>query len=300
MNFKQITLADKEWMKNCLAASQFQGCDYSFANLYMWRKISQIEVAEYGGMLCIRSKRLSKGPYVYTFPAGEGNLKEVIEAMRQNAKQEGHSFILRGFTETQKEKVEMLFPGEFLYQSNREEWDYLYAVSDLTNLAGKKYHGKRNHIARFVEKGEWRLDPITDENKAECMRMLDNWYEKQRENDKGEALLDRPVLEVAFENYEVLELRGAALYLNDEIVGVTVGEPLNADTFVVHIEKAFGDIQGAYPMLNKQFVTAFMQGFTYVNREEDDGEPGLRRAKESYYPVKMIEKYCAYEKGENT
>lgn len=299
MNFKLITLEDKKWMDAYLHASDFQGCDYSFANLFLWRNISQVEVAEYADMLCIRSKRLSRNQHIYTFPAGKGNLKAAVEAMREDAKKDNNPFVLRGFSEAEKQKLQETFPDTFCYESIRKEWDYLYLTEDLAGLAGKKYHGKRNHIARFLEQGEWECKPITAENKAECLKMCEKWYEKRKADGREDSSLDRQVVEDAFAYFEVLGLQGAALYLNRNIVGVTIGEPLNHDTYVVHVEKAFAEIQGAYPMLNKQFVTEFMQNFTYVNREEDDGEPGLRKAKESYYPVKMLEKFYAREKGEN-
>lgn len=298
MNFRLITLEDKKWAEAYLRASGFQGCDYSFANLFLWRNISQVQLAEYAGMLCIRSKRLSRDQYIYTFPAGNGDLKKAVEAMRQDAGQEKNPFILRGMIQTQKERLEQLFPGQFDYESIRKEWDYLYLVEDLTRLAGKKYHGKRNHIARFLELGEWKFEPITSENKEECMEMCSHWYKKQEEDGRLASLTDRVVVEDAFRYFEILKLSGGALYLNGEIVGITMGEPLNDDTYVVHIEKAFADIQGAYPMLNQQFVTEVMQSYTYVNREEDDGNEGLRKAKEAYHPVRMLEKYNAYDKGD--
>ncbi len=300
MNFKRITLEDKKWMETYLRQSQFQGCDYSFANLFLWRKLSKVEVSEYADMLCIRSKRLSRDQYIYTYPAGQGDLKAAVEAMMQDASREKGPFVLRGFSETEKQKLEACFPGRFEYESIRKEWDYLYSVADLTNLAGKKYHGKRNHIARFLDKKDWEFLPITKENQEACLKMCSQWYDMQEKEGKQDSLLDRQVVEEAFAHFEVLGFLGAALYLNGKIVGVTIGEPLTRDTFVVHIEKAYADIQGAYPMLNQQFVTKYMQNFTYVNREEDDGNPGLRKAKESYYPVKMLEKYYAYEKGEST
>ena len=94
-------------------------------------------------------------------------------------------------------------------------------------------------------------------------------------------------------NWCRLDLKGGVLYRDDKVVAFTMGEAMSEDTFHVHIEKAYSDIQGAYPMINQQFVLHEMQDFVYINREEDDGVPGLRRAKESYYPVKMIEKYSA-------
>ena len=97
----------------------------------------------------------------------------------------------------------------------------------------------------------------------------------------------------AFHHYDVLGLVGGILRVDGEIVGYTLGEPLNSDTFVVHIEKAFSEVRGAYPTINNQFVSHCASNFTYINREEDMGLEGLRKAKLSYQPEILLTKYTA-------
>ena len=96
--------------------------------------------------------------------------------------------------------------------------------------------------------------------------------------------------------FKELELTGGILRVDGQIVAFTIGEPICSDTFVVHIEKAFPDVQGAYTMINQQFVEHECMDYKYVNREEDTGDEGLRKAKRSYRPVFMVEKGVVTEK----
>ncbi|MBE5868824.1 MAG: DUF2156 domain-containing protein [Lachnospiraceae bacterium] len=296
MSFKEITLADRKWMEPLLKASDFRGCDYTFANLFLWKEQYREMVCEYSGMLCARCQEPGTGEYVYMYPAGKGDLKASVEFMLQDAASRGDKLYLRGFTPGEGRLLEELFPGRFLIESHREEWDYIYSVENLTSLAGKKYHGKRNHISRFLDTGDWSYEPLTRENMEACRRMSDMWYEEHVNAGNTAVQRDRDIVENAFEYFEELGLTGGVLYQFGQVVAFTIGEPLNSDTYVVHVEKAFADVQGAYPMINQEYVTREMQEYQYVNREEDDGIEGLRRAKESYYPVMMVEKCVAIEK----
>lgn len=294
MEFKEIELADREWITPLLRASAYQGCDYTFGNLFIWKDMYRQQVAEAGGMLCVRSRRPGTGEYLYLFPAGDGDLCEAIRFMRQDAAKLEAPFLLRGFAKAEADRLKAAFPGEFLMESIRAEWDYLYLVEDLAQLAGKRYHGKRNHIARFEGSGEWRFEPLTKANKEACHAMCEAWYAEHAANGNTAALIDRGVVYNALCAFEELGFTGGVLYQFDQVVGFTIGEPLNGDTYAVHVEKAFADINGAYPVINREYVRNMMQGYTYVNREEDDGLEGLRKAKESYHPV-FLEKYVARE-----
>lgn len=136
---------------------------------------------------------------------------------------------------------------------------------------------------------------MTEEHIPECRRMAKEWVSLRAEKWNDEMEQEISVLEEAFSNFTELGLCGGVLYKGGELVAFTIGEPLNKDTFVVHFEKAFPDLQGAYPMINQQFVLHEAQGFAYVNREEDTGDPGLRKAKMSYYPDILLRKYKAVE-----
>ena len=161
----------------------------------------------------------------------------------------------------------------------------------MISLSGKKLHGKRNHINKFKENNpNWRYEPLSQENVSACVKMAEEWREKNLCDEKGEKHTEFCVTLRALDEYEQLGLKGGVLRIEDRVVAFTLGEELNRETFVVHIEKAMADIQGAYPMINQQFLVHEASQYKYVNREEDMGEEGLRKAKLSYYPVFLQEK----------
>ncbi len=293
MLFRAITLEDKEWINGYLAQSAYRGCEFSFSTMMMWKNHYNTEVADYAGCLCYRCHLGREKKYVYAFPAGAGDKKAAIEAMMDHEKRHGRCFILRGFEKEWVSWLEENFPGVFEISTSKDEWDYVYSVEKLSTLAGSKYHGKRNHISRFKDGDEWSYEPMSAENIELCRNMSDEWYHAQLNIGNITVLKEKPVLNYALDHLDVLDLKGGVLYKKGEVVAFTIGERMSDDMFHVHIEKAYSEIQGAYPMINQQFVLHEMQGCQYINREEDDGVPGLRKAKESYYPEFMVEKYKA-------
>ena len=293
MEFKKLELSDKEWVETLLRQLDFRGCDYSFKNLYIWRTKSKIYVAEKDGMLFIKSKHNRNGHTIYTYPAGNGDLKTALYDIIEAAEEEGTPFVLRGISKEGVKNIERVMPGKFEFTENRDEAEYIYTVEKLSSLAGKKYHGKRNHIARFMDNDNWHYEDMSRKNIDDCMKMNKRWCELTGCDSADADSADQCAVKEAFNNFEALGLKGGVLYLNDEVAAFTIGAPINSDTFGVHIEKADHTVQGAYPMINREFVRANMSGFTYINREEDMGEEGLRKAKLSYYPEFLLEKYTA-------
>lgn len=291
ITFKEVELSDREWINHRLEQAQYKSCDFSFVNNYIWRYSNHIEFADVNGFYCLKSG-LDEGQ-CYTYPVGEGDIKPVIEALMEDAKERNIPFRLRGILENEVSKVEELFPGLFHIEASRDESDYVYKTERLTTLAGKKLHGKRNHIARFKDNPDWQYEDITRENIEECKVMNKKWCALYDCDEDKNLQLEACAVALAFKNFFELNLVGGLIRREGEVIAYTIGEPLTDDTFVVHIEKAFPDIQGAYPMINQQFVIHNCQDFEYVNREEDMGEEGLRKAKLSYYPDLLIEKYTA-------
>ncbi len=294
MEWKSIEISDKNWIEPLLKASGYQGCDYTFGNLYIWKDLYRQQVAQVADMLCVRSRKPGTGAYAYLYPAGKGDFSKAIQAMQEDAKELGVPFLLRGFGKAEAERLEKVFPGRFQIESVREQWDYLYLTEELANLTGKKYHKKRNHIAKFENSGDWRFEVLTAQNMEDCRTMCEAWYGEHLANGNTAVMIDRGVVDNALIHFEALGFTGGVLYQFGQAVGFTIGEPLNSDTYVVHVEKAFAEISGAYPVINREYVRHLMGNYTYVNREEDDGVEGLRRAKESYYPI-LLEKYVARE-----
>lgn len=292
MNFKPVTLEDKNWICEYLKQSAYRGCEFSFTTIMMWKDVYETEVADYAGTFCYRCKT-GRNQFLYAFPAGNGDKEAAIKALMECAQKEGHKFILRGFEEAWIPWMQEVFPNQFTYTTSQAEWDYVYSVEALGTLSGSKYHGKRNHIARFKDDGEWHYEAMGKSNILACKHMSDDWYHAQIKLGNVSVYKEKPGLNYMLDHFAELDLKGGVLYKKDKVVAFTIGEAMSKDTFHVHIEKAYAEVQGAYPMINQQFVLHEMQDFLFVNREEDDGVEGLRRAKESYRPVEMIKKYTA-------
>lgn len=289
--FKEVTIEDREWMEKKFRECEMRGCEYSFANTFIWRKVYKIQAARAGECLLIRNGR-SETP-IYTFPIGKEGQRQVIEELINQSKKEKKLLKIRGILQEEKNKMEEWFPEQFQFTALREEADYIYLAERLITLAGKKLHGKRNHIARFKDAGDWVYEKLTKENMADCLEMNEKWCRTQQCELHESLKQEQCAVKQAFQYFEDLNLTGGLLRKAGEAVAYSIGEPLTKDTYVVHIEKAFSSIQGAYPMINQQFVTANCKDYEYVNREEDLGEEGLRKAKSSYYPDILLEKYIA-------
>ncbi|SFR91668.1 DUF2156 domain-containing protein [Anaeromicropila populeti] len=295
LTFRKIELSDKEWIQECLRKSDFKGCEYSFGNNYIWRNVYQLEICNVDGFYCVRSGKGEKK--MYSFPAGSGDLKGTLELLMSDAKETGREFFLRGITENQISVLDELFPGRFQYELIRDDSDYIYTVEKLSTLSGKKLHGKRNHIARFKDNPNWIYESISHENMEDCKDMNRRWCEQYSCKDNPGLKEEICAVKNALNNFKELGFVGGLIRRDGEVIAYTIGEPLSSDTFVVHIEKAFHEIQGAYPMINQQFVLHECQNYKYVNREEDTGDEGLRKAKMSYYPDILLDKYIASYKG---
>lgn len=291
--FRTITIDDRDWMSEKLREDDRQGCEYSFANNFIWSVIYKVEVAEVCG--CCVIKFDAEGEDCYAFPIGAGDKKAAIMQLLTHAKEDNSKLYIESIEEADREFLETYFSGIFQIEENRDSFDYIYTVDKLTSLAGKKLHGKRNHIARFKDDEDWSYEPMTAENKQECYDMNLKWCDRRACKWNEDMSDEQCALNQAMKYFDELHLEGGILRKTGEIVAFTIGERLNSDTYVVHFEKAFPEIQGAYPMINQQFVMHNCQEYSYVNREDDAGDEGLRKAKLSYYPDILLKNYTARE-----
>lgn len=291
LNFKRIDLTDREWIEPLLAAGNFRGSEYAFSNNFIYRKIYRIDVAQMNHYYVVRSRYYEeKASYLY--PAGSGDIVPTIEAMIDDANANGWLFQMHGVTNENVAMLESLFPGRFALEQTRDNFDYLYESEKLITLSGKKLHSKRNFINRFKQEhdGHWSYEAITPQNLDECWKMNEHWCELNG-CDGSESLQEEAcAVRNCFSNFTALGLIGGILRLNGEIIAYSMGRPLSSDTFIVHIEKAYSEIAGAYPMINQQFSEHNCTDFQYVNREDDVGDEGLRKAKLSYRPDILLEK----------
>lgn len=293
IEWKTMSLEDKEVVIPYYVYEQSSSCEMAFANNILWAPFYEVEYAIVEGMLVFLTKR---NGYSVSMPLAKdeesaSNLKETILILEEYFASMGQAFHIHMVTKEKYELLEQLFPQKYSIEFDRDAADYIYEVEQMVSLAGKKLHGKRNHINKFKENNpDWSYEPLTDENLEECLQMAEEWKTLNLCGERGGKHAEFCVTRRALKNYKELGLKGGVLRDGNRVVAFTLGEELNKDMFVVHIEKAFADVQGAYPMINQQFLIHEAADYKYVNREDDTGAEGLRRAKLSYYPVFLQEK----------
>lgn len=291
LNFTALSFQDREWIIQRMAEDDRQACEYTFANNFLWSDIYGVKMAKVQGCLVLQFQEADR--CCYTIPIGAGNRKAALDDLLAMAREKGTQLVLNTLVKSDLGWLDQNYPGQYTVQTNRNDYDYVYTTEKLSTLAGRKLHGKRNHIARFKDDANWRYREMMPEDAGECMRLLDIWKESEAENWNDDMENELQINRKALRNLADLVLDGGMLYKGQKLVAFSIGEPLNSDTYVVHIEKALASIQGAYPMINQQFVLHNCQDYKYVNREEDTGDEGLRKAKLSYYPELLVEKYRA-------
>ena len=289
--FHEITLEDREWMTERFRESDLSACEYGFANSFIWRRTYQVEVAELYG--CGVYKCRYNGTTIFSFPFGAGDREKVIEKLWNICKIKNIKLSFYPIVEEQREKLMKWFPGKFEIDTDRNDFDYIYTYEKLAELKGKKLHGKRNHIARFKDNDDWSYEPLSLYNREDCLALARVWEQKRQQKWNDAMHQEMDALRDALKYFDELGLTGGVLRKAGNIVAFTIGERLNSDTFVVHFEKALPDLQGAYPMINQQFVLHACGSCSYINREEDTGDPGLRKSKLSYFPDILLKKYRA-------
>ena len=295
ITFKRPELDDQEIISSYFKKAQSRSCERTFANVYLWSRQYHVKYAIIEDALVFMDDEYD---LAYAYPAGEPEaVKKAIDWLMEYSKEQNVPFLMYNVTPENFEQLESFYPGRFQVEYDRDEADYVYETEKLATLAGKKLHGKRNHINKFKNTYEdWSYERLSDENVEECFQMALKWRNLNGcEEDKGKHAEICVTLN-ALRLYKELHLVGGILRVNGEIVAFCIGEENSDDTFVVHIEKAYADVEGAYPMINQQFVQHECMNYTYVNREEDTGAEGLRKAKLSYRPVFLVEKGVVTEK----
>lgn len=296
IEFIPLTPADKPLYDRFLPDGRERGCEYTFANMYLW---GQMQVAVLHGCLVMRSQY--EGLHSYLYPVGNGNVPAVLVALASDARARGVSFRINVFDAEAKAQLESVFPGQLRYRSNEGYYDYVYSIDDLADLKGKKYHGKRNHFTRFGNMHpDYAVEPIGESNLAEVKALAERWYEERLLVDPdADFRAEQYALDGAFRHYRAFQMEGIALRHGGELLAFTLASRLSEDTFDVHFEKALAGVEGAYAAINCEFARYLRNKYPdvrFLNREEDMGIEGLRKAKQSYHPHHMMVKEWAFLK----
>ena len=291
--FHRVRPEDKAAYESILMTCPERGCEYSFGNLFLW---GRQEIAFLHGCVAFFSHFF--GRTVYPYPIGDGDKRAVLELILADARERGIPCRITGMTEANRQELEALFPGRFSIRHARDSFDYVYAIDALADLKGKKLQKKRNHFNRFqANHPDYRVEPIGCGNVARVQHMVNDWYVSRRKADPdGDYLLESLAMARAFRHFDELNLEGLVLLDGDEVLAVTMASRMSRNTFDIHFEKAREDADGAYPAINCEFARYLRLKYPdlqYLNREDDMGLEGLRKAKLSYYPDHMVEKYKA-------
>ena len=292
IKFERLQLLRREEYDKFLLEAN-RGCGYSFVNMYIW---GRQRAAFWDGFLTFFSQFDRKA--VYPFPVGSGEIRCVLDAIMHDAHQRGIPCCITGMSEADCDLLEQLYPGKFRIYHDRDGYDYVYHIDDLADLKGRKFQRKRNHVNRFYDAHpNCRLEPLTPANLEAVQDMATSWYLRRQQKDPdGDYHLEQLSLMRALADPARLGMEGLVLLEDDRILAFSMASRLSADTFDIHFEKARDDVDGAYPAINQAFAKYLRDKFPevrYLNREDDMGLEGLRKAKLSYQPAFLVEKYWA-------
>ena len=299
IDFQRLNIADKARYDEILMNCGHRGCEYTFVNLFLW---GRQKAAFQDGRLLLQSQFDRK--CVYPFPVGEGDLKTALDAIIADARERGIPCYLSSLKPEECELIESLYPASFSFHMARDYFDYVYDINGLADLKGRKYQKKRNHLNGFRKANpDIAFVPMEEVDQAELTEMLEQWYERRMEaNPDMDFHLEQLALGRAMQFRKELGMEGLVLMVEGKIAAFTLGSRMNADTFDIHFEKAREDVDGAYAVINCEFARYLRNAYPqlqYLNREDDLGLEGLRKAKLSYYPHHLVEKCwaCLLEDG---
>ena len=286
--FRELSLNDKPLFDTAFQQFPPSFSEFTFTNLFIWRHTYKTQVTRYKKFVCLLSEKI-EDPFFFPM-IGEGDVIECSLTLLHYLGEKGRTPKMARVPGEIISRIDGKGSG-LAVKPDRDQSDYVYLVEDLATLKGRKYHRKRNHIKQFKEKYSYRYVPLTSDRISECLELQDNWCDlrncKAIPNLANEAL----AVKEALTHFEALGMKGGAVLINGKVESFTLGEALNPETVVIHIEKTNPAYEGLYPAINQAFLEQEWLGYTYVNREQDMGEEGLRKAKKSYFPHHMVDKY---------
>jgi len=292
-DFKPIEIQDKPLFDEFLRKDPPRISELTFTNLFIWRHHYQPAWLEWEGCILIIF-HLQKGSIYGLSPFGPGDKKSALDVLcKEIAKQTADVRICRAGEEFVTNHVD---PGKYAVVSDRENSDYVYLAKDLINLSGNKYHRKKNHLNQFIKNYAFEYHPLNRELVRRVLGMQEAWCQIRECVVKPDLLAEDFAVHEALTYFEELGYQGGAILINSVVEAFALGEALYGDTAVIHIEKANPDILGLYAAINQLFCLNAWSEVTYINREQDMGVEGLRKAKESYYPHHMVDKYTLIPK----
>ena len=286
-SMRPIELEDKPLLAGLFKKYPPVISEFTFTNLFAWRHAYNFNLSSMDGSFLVVS--LKEHALCVFDPLGPFEDKENI--IRK-------CFLTRKDNKVLKfirlpEKTAGLFKKTdgLRLSEERDDFDYVYLTEDLIGLKGGDFDGKRNFVKRFNEKHSFMYKKLLEDDVKECVSFQEEWcLVKDCQHTQG-LTKERQAMSEMLDNYKYLGMQGGMIEIDGKVEAVALGEQLDPETFVVHIEKANGSFIGIYQVINQLFCQREAAGYKYVNREQDLGVPGLRQAKESYHPHHMVKKY---------
>ncbi len=290
--FRPITAADAPLLRSYTMESKCMNCDMNVANLCSWQFLYHTEFAVVEGFLVLRF--VADGHVTYMKPIGKGDLRHVLELLMADARSLGDTLRMACVCPCAQGVMEESMPGAFAYSVNRDRADYLYLREKLVTLSGKKLQPKRNHISKFKRAyPDYEYRPLTADLVDDCIRLGEEWCRTNDSCMQRAMQAEQRMIDYALHHIDELHIVGGTLWVEGRMVAFTFGARINAEAFDVCVEKADTAYEGVYAMINNEFVSHLPEDITYINREEDLGIEGLRKAKLSYQPDLILDKMTA-------
>ena len=291
--FKDIELTDKPIFDEYFNYKIYFGSECAFANMFAWRKCYHIKWLEIENCLIIKVRRDDVDFFLPPFPKGNAKIPVALNFILESIKSSPNSEI-RGIYQDTLTDISSDFWDNFEITSDRDNFDYVYNREDLAKLAGRKYHSKKNHINAFNKlHPDYQYLPLTTDLIPQCKDFLGKWFLAKGIASDHSIRCEMSAINQSLNNIEALEIQGGTIFVDGQMEAFTYGEAINKDVAIIHVEKANPAIRGLYAKINQDFCNNAWQNIQFINREEDMGIEGLRKAKESYNPVFMVEKFSA-------
>ncbi|NVM02201.1 MAG: DUF2156 domain-containing protein [Candidatus Helarchaeota archaeon] len=302
---KPIEIPDKSLFDKYFQEFPPEISELTFTNLFIWRNYYDYFFMELNDHLLIFSKdylkkhkkSISKNQETLFFllPVGPHPTQTIISLFDSIKNIEFHRIPEIIIEELEgDEKVSAL---NIKWVEDRDNWDYVYEREKLISLSGRKLYQKRKWLKLFLANNNYKFELCSKDRIDDCKQVQIKWCDINECMKHPDLEEEDKAIKTARKYYDELIFKAGILYIDEKAIAYTMGEKLNPDTAVIHIEKALAEYKGSYQAINNFFLKKCCEDVKFVNREQDLGDPGLRQAKSSYNPHHMVKKSIIYREA---
>ncbi len=296
LNFRLVDYSDLPEIRGFFKDFKEYSCEFSSVNLLIWQEYFGFSFCIEDGVLF--SKNCIDGKTSFGIPFAR-DMVSAVEKVKEYATSNNLPLVFFGSQGERLDIFKSCFADAFEFTPVRDSFEYIYSSEDLASLSGKKYHSKRNHISTFKKKYNWNFESLTKDNSCDVLKFLAHWYNSYNEKATDSMTTEDKGINMLLSGPQIDGMRGGVLRVDGNIIAFTIGCEISSEVFDVNFEKALIEFDGAYAMINNQFVLNQLLSYKYINREEDMGLEGLRKAKLSYKPEILLEKYIITPRNNN-